>query len=75
MILHADDPPGAIAVSLLYGYTLDEKEARIARLIGGYAPGVAVTLSGRVAPECREFEGTSTTVLNAYLMPLHRPRA
>ena len=44
-------------------------------LIGGYAPGVVVTLSGRVAPECREFEGTSTSVLNAYLMPLHRPRA
>ena len=57
MILHADDPPGAIAVSLLYGYTLDEKEARIARLIGGYAPGVAVTLSGRVAPRVPRVRG------------------
>ncbi len=60
----------AIAVSLLYGYERQPDEAAIAERIGELRPHAAIAQSGRVAPEFREFERTSTTVLNAYLMPV-----
>jgi len=34
------------------------------------APGVALTLSCEILPEMREFERTSTTVTDAYVMPV-----
>ena len=36
-------------------------------------PGVAVSLSCEVAPEIREYERASTTVANAYVLPLMEP--
>jgi len=58
---------GAVAVSLMYGYRRDDEEGALAR---GFHRAVAVSRSSLVAPEFREFERTSTTVLNAYLMPV-----
>lgn len=59
--------PESVAVSLAYSFRDPEAEARIGRAL---APlGVPVSLSHRVAAEFREFERTSTTVLNAYLWP------
>jgi N-methylhydantoinase A len=60
----------ALAISLLYGYTHPDDEQAIAEIIRERYPNLAVSLSNRIAPEFREFERTSTTVLNAYLMPL-----
>ena len=62
--------PEAVAISLLYGYEQHEREAEIAALLRRHNPQLAIALSSDVAPEFREFERTSTTVLNAYLMPL-----
>ena len=59
----------AVAISLLYGYDKPQAEEEIADQIRERWPHLAVSLSSRVAPEFREFERTSTTVLNAYLMP------
>jgi N-methylhydantoinase A len=59
----------AVAVSLLYGYQRQDDEAAIADRIGEIKPAASIARSGLVAPEFREFERTSTTVLNAYLMP------
>lgn len=60
----------AIAVALLRSYEDAAQEARIGEEIEGLLPSVPVSLSSAVAPEFREFERTSTTVLNAYLAPV-----
>ena len=57
----------AVAVSLMYSFEDASGEERVlAALQGLDAPA---SLSSRIAPEFREFERTSTTVLNAYLTP------
>ena len=63
------EAPEAVAVSLLYGYAEQEREEVIARILMERHPGLVVSVSSLVAPEFREFERTSTTVLNAYLTP------
>lgn len=60
----------AIAVSLLWSFVNPVHERRLAEIIARRFPGVPVSLSSAVAPEFREFERTSTTVLNAYLQPV-----
>ncbi|HJR93132.1 MAG TPA: hydantoinase/oxoprolinase family protein [Acidimicrobiia bacterium] len=60
--------PEAIAVSLAYSFTDPSAEEAIATALGGL--GSPISLSSRVAAEFREFERTSTTVLNAYLWPV-----
>ena len=62
--------PQAVAISLLYGYARGAQEADIARIVREANPDLTIALSSVVAPEFREYERTSTTVLNAYLMPL-----
>jgi N-methylhydantoinase A len=60
----------AIAVSLLWAFVNPVHERRIAEIIARRFPGIPVSLSSSIAPEFREFERTSTTVLNAYLEPV-----
>lgn len=58
----------SVAVSLLYSFANRKHEEEILRQLGPL--GVPVSLSSRVLPEYREYERTSTTVVNAYLAPL-----
>jgi N-methylhydantoinase A len=58
----------AVAVSMLHSYRDDSAETEIAAAIS--RDDLHVSLSSEVAPEFREFERTSTTVVNAYLAPL-----
>ena len=60
----------AVAVCLLHSYANDAHERRIAELAAIHAPGLRVSLSTEVLPEIREYERTSTTVINAYLQPV-----
>ncbi len=60
----------AVAVSLLRSYEDPSQEQEIGREAARLAPDVAVSLSSDVVAEFREFERTSTTVLNAYLTPV-----
>jgi N-methylhydantoinase A len=60
----------AIAVSYLFSFVNPEHELRTRELIEELWPGVAVSLSHEVLPRWREYERTSTTVLDAYLKPL-----
>ncbi|MBI2529509.1 MAG: hydantoinase/oxoprolinase family protein [Candidatus Rokubacteria bacterium] len=60
----------AIAVSLLHAYRNPAHERALAALVAGLAPGLPVSCSSEVVPEIREFERTSTTVANVYVMPL-----
>ncbi|MFQ6023724.1 MAG: hydantoinase/oxoprolinase family protein, partial [Acidiferrobacterales bacterium] len=58
----------AVAVSLLHAYANPTHEERLGERLRHVVPNVA--LSHRVNPEAREYERTSTTVLNAGVMPL-----
>ncbi|MBI3977815.1 MAG: hydantoinase/oxoprolinase family protein [Chloroflexi bacterium] len=60
----------SIAVCLLNAYANSAHERRIGELLRALAPDCAVSLSSEVLPEVREYERTSTTVINAYLMPV-----
>ena len=60
----------AIAVSFLHAYKNPEHERQVKALIEREFPQVAVCVSSEVSPEIREYERTSTTVVNAYVLPL-----
>jgi N-methylhydantoinase A len=60
----------AIAVSFLHAYANPEHEQRAKRLIERRAPGLTVCVSSAILPEIREYERTSTTVINAYVRPI-----
>ena len=56
------------AVCLLFSFANNKHEEAVAEML---APlGIPVSLSCRVLAEYREYERTSTTVINAYLAPL-----
>jgi N-methylhydantoinase A len=57
-----------LAVCLLHSYVNPAHEKRLAALVAEEAPHVTVTLSHEVSPTFREYERTSTTVVNAYVM-------
>ena len=61
--------PEAVAISLLYAYAAPAHERAVADALAEVLDGVPLSLSSEVAPEFREFERTSTTLLNAYLEP------
>jgi N-methylhydantoinase A len=60
----------AIAISLLHSYRNPVHEEALARLVAEQAPGLPVSCSSEVVPEIREYERTSTTAANVYVMPL-----
>jgi N-methylhydantoinase A len=57
-----------LAICLLHAYINPAHEHRLAALIAEEAPHVTVTLSHEVSPTFREYERTSTTAVNAYVM-------
>jgi len=60
----------AIAVSLLHAYRNPVHERALVDIANRMAPDLPVSCSSEVVPEIREFERTSTTVANVYVMPL-----
>jgi N-methylhydantoinase A len=58
--------PGAIAVSLLFSFANPRNENAVASVT---KLGVPLSVSHRILPEFREYERTSTVVVNAYLQP------
>ncbi|MCC6849358.1 MAG: hydantoinase/oxoprolinase family protein [Deltaproteobacteria bacterium] len=62
--------PAAVAVVLLHSYARPEHEQRIGAALA--ALGVPVTLSHALVREHREYERTSTCVVNAYVAPAMR---
>lgn len=58
----------AVAISLLFSFVNPEHEQRVAEAVR--ATGLYVSASCDVLPEFREYERTSTVVLNAYVGPL-----
>ncbi len=62
----------SIAVCLLHAYRNSLHEQQIRDIVAAEFPDVDCTISSDVAPEIREYERASTTVLNAYIRPLVR---
>ena len=62
----------AVAVCFLYGFIQTAHEQSAARILAEEFPEAFASISHQVAPEFREFERLSTTVVNAYLGPVMR---
>src|SRR5881394_220828 len=60
----------AIAVCLLNSFANPVHEAMLKEVIAAKAPRLPRSLSFEVLPEIKEYERTSTTVINAYVMPI-----
>jgi N-methylhydantoinase A len=81
-ILHAPSPaslqslsgkiqqkqPEAITISLLFSFANPKTENAVARALRKL--GVPLSISHQILPEFREYERTSTVVVNAYLQPV-----
>jgi N-methylhydantoinase A len=63
----------AVAIAFLFSFLNPAHERRAAAIVGEELPGVAVSLSAEVSPEIREFERSSTTVIDALLKPILSP--
>jgi N-methylhydantoinase A len=61
-----------IAICLINAYANGVHEARLRELIRARAPRIPVSISSELVPEIREYERTSTTVVNCYVLPLVR---
>jgi N-methylhydantoinase A len=62
--------PEAIAICLLFSYSNDDHEARLATKVREAFPNLSVSVSSEVVREFREYPRTSTTVINAGLRPI-----
>ena len=59
-----------IAVALINSFANPAHEQEIRDIIKAKAPHIPVCISFDVLPEIKEYERTSTTVINAYLLPI-----
>jgi len=59
----------AVAIVFLHSYRNPTHERTAAAILADLLPGAFVCCSADVSPEFREFERTSTTVLNAFVGP------
>ncbi|MDR3069737.1 MAG: hydantoinase/oxoprolinase family protein, partial [Propionibacteriaceae bacterium] len=62
----------SVAVAFLHSYANPLNEQRMRKVFAEVAPAVAVTLSSDLSREYREYERTSTAVLDAYIKPIIR---
>jgi|CZKJ01.1.fsa_nt_gi N-methylhydantoinase A len=60
--------PESIAISLLFSFANPKNESALAEALKPL--GVPLSISHRILPEFREYERTSTVVINAYLQPV-----
>ena len=58
----------SVAISLLHSYASPEHEHAVAEALSDL--GVPISVSSDLVPEFREYERTSTTVINAYIAPI-----
>lgn len=60
----------SIAISLLFSYMNPIHEKRVREICHEVFPEAYTTMSSEISPEYREYERTSTAVINAYLQPI-----
>ena len=61
---------GTVAICLLHSYANPRHEKKLERIFRREHPSAKLSLSSELLPEFREYERTSTTVVNACLQPL-----
>jgi N-methylhydantoinase A len=61
-----------VAIALINAFVNPAHEHRLRDAIAAALPGLPVAISSEISPEIREYERSSTTVLNALLMPVVR---
>ena len=59
----------SVAIAFINSYVNAAHEDEAARILAARHPGLLVTTSSGVLAEIKEYERTSTTVVNAYLLP------
>lgn len=59
-----------VAICFLHSFANPANERAAGEILARLLPGVAVSLSSDVLPQIKEFERSSTTVINAYVKPL-----
>lgn len=62
----------SVAVCFLHSYVNPKHEQQMEEILGELAPEVEVTISSNLSRELREYERTSTSVLDAYIKPIVR---
>jgi N-methylhydantoinase A len=62
----------AVAICFLHAFRNPAHERRMAGIIAEEAPGLTLCLSSDVVPEIGEYERASTTICNAYVLPVFR---
>lgn len=60
----------SVAIALLHSYANPEHEIRVAEAVRARIPDASLSISSDLLPEMREYERTSTTVINAYVRPV-----
>jgi N-methylhydantoinase A len=60
----------AVAICFLHSHANPAHEQRAAGILRAALPGAFISVSSEVLPEIREYERTSTTVVNAYVGPV-----
>lgn len=60
----------SIAVCFLFSFLNPSHEQRVKEIINEELPDVFVSLSSDISPQIREYERTTTTVINAYVTPI-----
>ena len=60
----------SVAVCLLHSYINPAHEQAVMELLRQHAPELSISASHQVLPEIREYERTSTTVVNAFVKPV-----
>ena len=60
----------SVAVGFINSYRFPRHEKRVAELLNAHWPEIPYSLSADVVPNMREFPRFTTTILNAYIMPL-----
>jgi len=60
----------ALAVCLINAFANPRHERKLKEIIRRKAPALPLSISTDVLPEIKEYERTSTTVINAYVMPI-----
>ena len=59
-----------VAIAFLHAFTNPANERAAGEMLAKLLPGVAISLSSDVLPQIKEYERSSTTVINAYVKPL-----
>ncbi len=63
----------SVAVSFLNAYKVPDNERAVREALHAADPSLHISLSSEVSPQMREYPRTSTTVVNAYTMPITEP--